>query len=206
MFDAIWPPLVNEVTFYAANACLRTRARRRPGRPGAVAALLPRGLRRVRRPAGRPAARRREGRVVPAVPLLSPRLVFIRVEHLDAYVKGRVLRLMSEVTFTGDDKKALVLRGEAARLQADLDDKARACAQGHISTRSYALMEADTLPRIAKLTKDADAAPRPLPMRGVSLGQWDELDIAVRREVIRAAYEIRIRSGPRPARGSTPSG
>lgn len=202
MFDAIWPPLVNEVTFFAAKRLLEDPARKttRPGRArwllsylatcdvcGAPLAVQPHGD--------------GKGAKYPLYRCSARACVFIRVEHLDAYVKGRVLRLMSEVTFTGDDKKALVLRGEAARLQADLDDKARACAQGHISTRSYALMEADTLPRIAKLTKDADAAAIPLPMRGVSLGQWDELDIAVRREVIRAAYEIRIRKRATPGKG-----
>ena len=62
-------------------------------------------------------------------------------------------------------------------------------------------MEAETPAEIAKLNKEADAAAIPLPMRGVSLGQWDELDIAVRREVIRAAYEIRIRKRATPGKG-----
>jgi hypothetical protein len=93
------------------------------------------------------------------------------------------------------------LRSEAARLQASLDAKARACAQGKLSDRAYMLMEADLLPQIARLAKAADAVAVPLPMRGISLGDWENLDLAVRREVIRAAYEIRLRTRLRYGRG-----
>ena len=108
---------------------------------------------------------------------------------------------MSEVVFTGDDGEALKLRSEAVKLQSQLDAKARACARGDMSDRAYMLMEAELLPQITRLNKAADAVAVPLPMRGLSLGNWDELDLAVRREVIRAAYEIRVRTRQKYGRG-----
>ena len=207
MYDAMWPPLVNEVVFYAARNLL-TSPTRKTTRPGKARWLL--SYLAVCDVCGAPlstraAGDRKDPERHPLYVCSAKNHVFIRQDYLDAYVKGRVLRLLSEFTFGGDDQKALKLRGEAARHQADLDDMARACGRGEITGRAYALMEAELLPKIARLTREADAVAVPLPMRGVSLGQWDELDIAVRREVIRAAYEIRVRRRQVQGRGFDPS-
>ena len=202
LFDAMWPPLVNPVVFQAASDVLRdpTRLTTRPGRArwllshiavcdvcDAPLAALPHG-------AGK-------GSRYPMYRCSGDACVFIRMDYLDAYVTGRVRRLMSTVTFTGNDGEALKLRSEAAKLQASLDTKARACARGEMSDRAYMLMEADLLPKIARLTKAADAVAVPLPMRGISMDDWVNLDLAVRREVIRAAYEIRVRTRQKYGRG-----
>ena len=202
LFDAMWPPLVNPVVFEAARRVLEDPARltTRPGRArwllshiavcdvcGATLQALPNGT------GGRSS--------YPMYRCSGQACVFMRMDWLDAYVTGRVRRLMSTVTFTGNDGEALKLRSEAAKLQSQLDAKARACAREELSDRAYMLMEAELLPKIAKLAKAADAVAVPLPMRGISMDDWDNLDLAVRREVIRAAYEIRVRTRQTHARG-----
>jgi site-specific DNA recombinase len=209
LYEAMWPPLVNEVTFYAAKRVLEDPARKTKAiRPGKARWLLsyiaicdvceaPLSV--------RPLGADRDSQHHPLYQCSRKGCVFIRQDWLDAYVTGHVLKLMSEVTFGGDDQKALKLRGEAARLQSLLDDKARACAREEITDRAYSLMEADLLPKIARLTREAEAVAVPLPMRGMSLGNWKDLDIAVKREIVRAAYEIRVRRNVRPgAHGFSP--
>ena len=202
LFDAMWPPLVNPVVFQAAADVLTDpkRLTTRPGRArwllshiavcdvcNAPLAALPHGT--------------GKSSPYPMYRCSGQACVFMRMDWLDAYVTGRVRRLMSTVTFTGNDGEALKLRSEAARLQTSLDAKARDCARGKLSDRAYMLMEAELLPQIARLTKAADAVAVPLPMRGISMDDWDNLDLAVRREVIRAAYEIRVRTRQTHARG-----
>ena len=86
-------------------------------------------------------------------------------------------------------------------MQASLDASARLAGEGKIEPRAYAIIEAGLLPKIRGFTKAADAVAVPLPMRGISMDDWDNLDLAVRREVIRAAYEIRLRTRRTYARG-----
>ena len=201
LFDAMWPPLVNPVVFEAAQRVLDDPERLTTG-PGRARWLLSHIA--VCDVCERPSPRCPTGRARTTYPMYRcsrDACVFIRMDWLDAYVTGRVRRLMSAVTFTGDDGEALKLRSEAAKLQSQLDAKARACARGEMSDRAYMLMEAELLPQIARLTKAADAVAVPLPMRGISMGNWDNLDLAVRREVIRAAYEIRVRTRQTHARG-----
>ena len=202
LFDAMWPPLVNPVVFEAAQRILTDPARLtiRPGRARwllshiAICDVCEAPLAGLPNGAG-------YRTTYPMYRCSRDACVFIRMDYLDAYVTGRVLRLMSEVVFTGDDGEALKLRSEAVKLQSQLDAKARACARGDMSDRAYMLMEAELLPQITRLNKAADAVAVPLPMRGLSLGNWDELDLAVRREVIRAAYEIRVRTRQKYGRG-----
>ena len=202
VFDAVWDPLVDLATFYAVKRILEDPARKTT-RPGGARWLL--SYLAVCDVCGGPLSTQPhgdgKGARHPLYRCWRNACVFIRVDHLDAYVTGRVLRLMSEVTFTGDDREALELRGRAAEMQARLDASAREVAGGGMSAHAYAIIEGRLLPEIARLEKEADEMAIPLPMRGVSLGQWDELDIAVRREVIRAAYEIRIRKRATPGKG-----
>ena len=202
LFTAMWPPLVNPVVFQAAADVLNDPGRltTRPGRArwllshiavcdvcGAPLAALPKGT-------GGSSS-------YPMYRCSGQACVFMRMDWLDAYVTGRVRRLMSTVTFTGNDGEALKLRSEAAKLQASLDASARLAGEGKIEPRAYAIIEAGLLPKIRGFTKAADAVAVPLPMRGISMDDWDNLDLAVRREVIRAAYEIRLRTRRTYARG-----
>ena len=202
LFDAMWPPLVNPVVFQAAIDVLTDpkRLTTRPGRArwllshiavcdvcDAPLAALPHGT------GGRSS--------YPMYRCTGQACVFMRMDWLDAYVTGRVRRLMSTVTFTGNDGEALKLRSEAAKLQASLDASARLVGDGEMEPRAYTIIEARLLPKIRGFIKAADAVAVPLPMRGISMDDWDNLDLAVRREVIRAAYEIRIRTRQTYARG-----
>ena len=88
LFDAMWPPLVNPVTFEAAELHLyRPGAADHPARPGPLAAVPHRDLRRVRSAARRAAQRGRPRKsTYPMYRCSRDACVFIRMDYLDAYV------------------------------------------------------------------------------------------------------------------------
>ena len=99
--------------------------------------------------------------------------------------------------FRSDSGEAARLRGEAARLQAELNEWAAA----DITAAAYQIREAKLLPQIRAAERAAAAAELPLVLRdlltaGDVRARWDLLDVPARRHVIRALMDVSVARAP----------
>jgi DNA invertase Pin-like site-specific DNA recombinase len=211
--SGVWPPLVNEETFYAVQRILTDpgRTTRKPGKAKHLLSMIARcGV------CGGPMAvtyRIDGGR--PTYVCKGHAHTRIVQGDLDDYITERVLfrleqpKVWQRLTAGGDDDAALVAaRGELAALEAELDELYGEVNARRLSPRALAKIEPGMLAQInaarKRVTEQATAPGlRWLldgPQRDVAL-RWADAPMSARREAIRALCSIAVN---RPERGHRP--
>lgn len=191
LYDAIWPPLVDEATFWRVERIL-TDERRKTTRPGrqkwllsyyATCGVCKKPLQTFSRPGRQPMYGCSSGNGC----------VYISMAIADLAVSERVIAYLSRPDVypalnRNDDAHIIAARSEAARLQAELDQ----WAQADVTARAYKLREAKLRPQIEAAEKRALAPALPVAVADLAGAEadvrqrWEVLPVAVRREVIRA--------------------
>jgi site-specific DNA recombinase len=190
LIDAQWPPIVDELTFWAAQHVLSSPARKTT-RPGSAKYLL--SYLMTCAACGEPVCADTRRAPVYCCSEHKGHNCQVPMGAADAFVSAVVTRRLAEPDYyahlaAGDDERVMQARAEAARLRAELDEWAAA----DISARAYAVREAKILPLIE--AADARAAElsvppalRALVTPGGDIGaRWEAQCTAARRDVIRA--------------------
>jgi DNA invertase Pin-like site-specific DNA recombinase len=208
LIEAQWEPVIDELTFWAAQHVLSAPGRKvtRPGRArhllsylmtcaecgSALYADLPRK------------------KMITANYMCSDahkHCARVPMADADAFVTAAVKRrcakpdIYSSLT-AGSDEKVMAARAEAARLRAELDE----WADSDISARAYAIREAKLLPLIQAADKRATELSVPPALRdlftpGADIDAcWDAMHVAARREAVRLLFpDLRLMPGTGPA-------
>ncbi len=217
-YDAMWPALVDESTFYAAQGTINQKRdeKGRYGRPNAVRHLLSylaecdvckKHLRAIKQ----------RGRYYYTCPVRHATTVLDTVEE---YVtRLTVARLAREdiaaTLLRPDDTVMLAARQEVEVLNVRLGEASAAYAKGRLSIDRLSEIEAELLPRLDAAQKRAETVSLPLAIRGLVMDaqgdaalirqRWDDdLTIVARRDVLRTLFEymrLRPADGVRPPRG-----
>lgn len=192
--DATWPAIIDDTTHHQ-NVVRLTDPARRNNRETRVKYLL----------TGIAVCGECDGRVV-AMPMRGKYMTYTcrasfcigrKVEHLDAYVTRAVVeRLRTLPLADGADPASRSALLEAAEKRARLQGFYDAAARGEISPAGLARVEAGLLPEIADAERRAHRQLVPPVLRdavGVhAAAVWEGLEVAQRREIIRALADIRI--------------
>ena len=212
LVEAIWPPLVDEVTAQAARRVLGD-ASRKTTRPGSQKHLLS-YLAVCGKCGGHLAVHgRRTGRTPYMQYACQVSCVAMAQVPVDWFVTELALRRLAQPDFhknltAGGDGKVLAARAEAAGLRERHDKLAAAAAAGEITMTLLAKTERELLPAIGAAEARATALVVPLPLRqlaepGADIGErWGRLPVAARREVLRHLF-TRVALAPAVARGGT---
>ena len=191
LIEAQWEPIIDEVTFWAAQGVLSSPGRKttRPGRSkyllsylmtcAACGSWVSADSRRA--PKYTCAEHKRHNCQVP-------------MAAADAFVTAVVKRRLAEPDVyahlaAGDDERVIQARAEAARLRAELDEWA---AKDDISARAYAIRENKLQPLIEAADARATELSVPPALRALVTpggdieARWEAQCIAARRDVIRA--------------------
>lgn len=199
-YPAEWEPLVDEVTFYAAQRVINDSARMKTARPGRQVHLLS-YLGKCTVCDGFLAGKAPDYYTCPRGHL------GIRRSATDAYVRDAVLGqlakpdLYNTLRQAGEDadREVVAARGEAEKLRAELDDWRLRAARRQISPESLVVIEADLVARIKEADRRADRAAIPPALRqfvGPDVdvrARWDAAPLAARRALIQFLAEIRVR-------------
>jgi site-specific DNA recombinase len=127
----------------------------------------------------------------------------IKQQTLDEYVERVMVEFLSDpevyayLTKADDSATAMQARAEADQLRTDLADWRSKAKAGEVSASFYAEIEQDRLARIAEADKRAEAATIPPILEGKfgpqAKERWESLDLAVKRQMITAVAEIRLK-------------
>lgn len=131
---------------------------------------------------------------------------YIREEELDKHVEAFVLRWLadpaniSRIRSNAESAEALAAaRGEVERLQSELAKAKEMLKQDLIDLDDYVDMRAKLLPQIEQAERDAQTSGLPAALRSIAgfdpAVVWHGLELAARREIIRALVEIRLLPG-----------
>jgi site-specific DNA recombinase len=212
LVDGKWEPIIDEVTFWAAQHVLTSRKGTRPGKAkhllsyimacgqcgSPLCADLPR--------------RHRAGRLYPKVAMYTctdhrSHCATVPMAEADEFVTLAVQGRLASPDFlrnitSGGDERVMQARAEAARLRAELDEWATA----DISAHAYAIREAKLLPLIKAAEARAEELTIPLPLRDLAApgadiaARWDAMVVAAKRNVIRLLFPgLRLLPGKGPA-------
>jgi site-specific DNA recombinase len=207
--DAVWPPILDDATFYACTGRFSNPARRN-GRPGkiryllssivrcdvcggrVVAAMKP-GQASVYNCLGKKSANGANGRMG----CVSLNLALFD-KHITALVIERLAR-PDAAELVADGRRAddaVTAMGEAAEKRARLEEFADAAARGDLSPAALARVEERLLPEIEAAEKRAAVAQVDPVLRDVvrpDIGDiWENLPLTQRREVITALMDISL--------------
>jgi len=206
---ATWPPLIEPEVFWAAQQVL-SDPNRVTYRPGRARHLLSNQIRcAVCGGRMRIASTRRPLRTGGhSARYLTYQCVYksctgIRVEDLDAYVQEVIVKWLSdpdvcaELTRGRDSAEAGRARADAAQLRADLAEWRQLAKAGKVTALTFAGVESDRLARIAEAEQREQASALPPVLVG-NIGPqaeagWERLDLAVKRQIITAVADIRIK-------------
>jgi DNA invertase Pin-like site-specific DNA recombinase len=232
VYDAAWPALVDDATFYAVQARLLDPARttRRPGRAKWLLSNIAGcdvcgGLLTVKFPKG---ARRYQCH--------RNSCVTIDADELDRWAEREVLGLLTKPTTlkrlvpSGADPVALkAARGEVGRIKSEHRDLIRKVGAGQLSPAMAAGSEPMILDRLSVAESKVAELTRPVGLRGLiepgaQVGaQWNSMPMSAKREVVRLLFvpgvvgvlsiargrgestQSRIRLDGKPLRGQNPS-
>lgn len=212
LYDAAWPALVDELTYYAVQRRLSDPARKvtHPGRYKWLLSYLARcgecGAHLSAFGGGRYYGCSEQG------------CVYILREPLDLYVTESMLRLVRErdaiaVLSTGDDEEVTRARAEVEELGQRLDAYARQAARGEIGERALGIITAELAPLIKAAQARAQAAVIPPALRRLAAAGehaeavWKGMPVAAQREVVDMAYTIAVRRATRKVpRGALDTG
>ncbi|HEX6498704.1 MAG TPA: recombinase family protein [Micromonosporaceae bacterium] len=190
LHDAVWPALITDDVWYAAQRVLTDPARRTT-RPGRARHLLT-GIATcavcasVLGAHGGKYACQRFG------------CVTVKESAVDELIVDRIVDRLSQPDMreafslvAGSDAEVTAARAEVAELRARLDAAADQYAAGQISAATLARVEAQLTPRIDEAQRRAVRAATPPTLRvlldpDVGIRQaWDRLHMGARREVVR---------------------
>jgi site-specific DNA recombinase len=198
-----WPALTDEETFWAVQKVLSDTSRRTndvAGRPGGARNLLSFIARCG--PCGGPLTRmtKGDGSIVSYVCPACHR-VSVKQEHLDLYAERVVKRWLSDPAnfselMRRDDPAAAAGRADAARLRAELEECRRLGAEGEISLVLAGRREKELLTQLTEAEQRIAVATVP-PVLSGNVGPhasaaWDDLSLAVKRQIIREIAGITI--------------
>lgn len=194
--DAMWPPILDEATFYALTSKLNDPARRTQ-RDSAVKYLLS-GIATCGACGGRIRARKNKNHR--AYSCIDQWHVTRNVVPVDAKVERVICVLLSRPDvadlFDVDDGAAVEARAEVAELKARLEAFYDAAAAGELTPQALARIEARLLPQVEAAERRARTAVVSPAVAGAAgpdaAERWKELALPVKREVIRELVTVRI--------------
>lgn len=201
--DAVWPPLLDEETFYTCTRWLSDPARRTQ-RDTKVRHLLSSLAVCGVCDAGLSAQRVNWGRWV--YQCKRGAHTAVTLEQLDEYITGVVVGMLARPDaidlLGGSDRadEARAAAAEAAEKRARLDEFYDSAAAGKLSAPALERIEARLLPEIEAAEKRADAV-RLAPLlrdliRPDAAQVWEDLTTPQKREVIRTLMGIRLLRAP----------
>jgi site-specific DNA recombinase len=216
--EAAWPPLIDEETFWTVHRILDDPARLKYRRGPRTAVHLVSAVARCGVCGSKLAVRRRtaraEHRRIQEYHCRDRDCVGIPLDLLDHYVEDMMIRWLSdpdvvaELTRLDDSSGAASLdRGELERLHVELQRLYRDTRSGQISPAIATRAEQGLQERIRTTKQRIQEATLPPVLRGNVGPQaregWEQLDIEVKREIIRVTADIRVqRVGKVGHRGS----
>lgn len=205
VYDATWPPLVDEPTFYAARRILLDPARK-VSRPGKAKHLL--SLLATCEPCGGKLTityRLRQGKR-PAYACRDRNCVAIDQADLDSYVTAEVLAVLARpktwkrLVAAGAQGNAELdtARAVLAALQADYDSTLSLFAKGSISATAFAAVEPGKLAVLEAARKRVSELEAPAPLRFMLDGpadlaaRWNAAPVSARRQAISALVRVQV--------------
>lgn len=125
------------------------------------------------------------------------RCVARKIENVDALIEELIIQWCEGISSIDDlaDPEAAAAMAEARELRSRLDESIELVGEGELSPRALAKLEAKLLPRIRQLERQAQRAPSPhvLELVGPNARRhWGRMDVATRREVVRALMTVTI--------------
>jgi site-specific DNA recombinase len=213
-----WPPLVSAETFWIAYRILADPARltSKPHRPGD---RLLAGIARCGECGCKLTTKLANSRQYQRADTYACRekgCTGIYQPDLDAYVEKVMVAWLSDPATAaalqrGGDQAALELaRADAERERAALADWRRDAERGEVTLAGYKAFEKGALTRIADAEERATAASGPPPILRDRIGPaaaagWAALDIPIKRQIIAAVADIRLRRVGRHGRRLIPA-
>jgi DNA invertase Pin-like site-specific DNA recombinase len=198
-FTAVWPPLVDEATFWRVQRRLADPARKvtRPGRQKWLLSYLA-----CCAECAGPLSGAANGRWYKCA---ERSCTYISREALDLYATEWVIAYLEKhgkqalAEGASSDREALAAQAEADRLQAQLDSLA---ADLSLSERTLAIREAALLPKIAAARDRARRAALPPVLAGMLTedgirAAWHRAPLAARRELLKALVAVTVRRAAR---------
>lgn len=194
-YDAVWPPIVDEATFWRVQRILGDPARK-VTRPGRLKWLLS-YLGRCGECGGHLSAAK-DGQLYKCA---EKSCTYISREQLDRFVTEWVIAYIEKygknalARGASSDKRAVEAQAEAEKLQAQLDDMA---ADLGLSARTLAIREAQLLPKIAAAQERARRASTP-PVLADMITEadirkaWHRAPLPAKRDVIKALVTVDVR-------------
>jgi hypothetical protein len=206
----VWPPLVDQETFWACRRLLQQRASvdraRKVSRDGRAVHLL---SYLTRCECGGAMARMlNSGHKNSRVPNYrcydGCRRISVKQAPLDDYVENVIVTWLADPKVyadlaRGDDSAAAAeARADAERLRADLAEWRQLAKGGKVTALTFAEVESDRLTRIADAERREQATTLPPVLAGIigpdAADRWFRLDLGAKRQAIRAVADIRIRA------------
>lgn len=211
LYDAIWPPLVDEDVYWAAVAVVQGRPV--TGKPGKIRYLLSylatcgecddllvvHHGRGGSKDTGALYACRGKG------------CTAVRVDEFDRYVELAVWERLTKPdlyphTVQTSDAETVAARAEAGELRARLDGFTAKAISGEITDASFAKIEAGLLAQISAAEKRAAAAAVPFALRELAgkpyktiQVKWRAMPLPARRDVVAALFEqVSVKHQPVP--------
>jgi site-specific DNA recombinase len=197
-YQATWEPLVDEEIFYSVQQTLNDPDRKttRPGRQIHLCSYLVHCDR-----CGTPLSRLTSTRYA-----CSRGCNSTKVQTLDLVVTEVMIGRLSapdaaKRLLPDDEAESVDLRGQMARLQAQLDEWRLSAARGQTSPSSLAVIESELTAQIADLGRQVPESRVPPALRmllepGVDVRQrWAGMPVAAHRSVIKSLCDITISQG-----------
>jgi site-specific DNA recombinase len=217
LYPAVWEPIISVEAWQDVKLLLRTRAEQ-SGFPGSERRYLLSGIATC--PTGHPlrtkpsgGRNRKTARIYWCTESGCPTRVGRNVDHLDAYVTGRVLQVLQDPEFiasvTAPDESvgAEIVRLE--RRKAAVKEQLENLAElDEVDPVVLAKSLASFDRKIAELRAKAEMSERQrllTRVAGISRQQWDDLPIDVRSSVVRALYRVTVLPTTQRGPGFDPS-
>lgn len=194
--DAVWPPILDEATFYAVRSKL-TDPRRRTQRDSAVRHLLS-GIATCGPCGGRIRVQKNRSHLAYLC------VDGFHVSRKEAWVDGMVERVVVGILsrpdltdlFDVEDPDATAARAEAAEKRARLEGFYDAAAAGELTPQALARIESRLLPEVEAADRRARRVSVSPAVRAAAgpdaAARWDGLPLTVKRELISALVTVRI--------------
>jgi site-specific DNA recombinase len=203
--DGVWPPLIDEETYWACVRLLQDPSRKTT-RPGRAVHLLSYIVRcGVCQGPVRMTTMPRAGSALRMYACLRRRCASVKAELLDEFVERTVVAWLSRedvfqqlVAAGHNDAEATHARTEAERLSAELEDYKKLAETGELKAVDYVRFERSLTARIQEAEAKAKESGIPPVLRGrigpQAIAAWDAIadDLAVKREIIRTVADIEL--------------